>query len=102
MTKELKPGDHVTVYRLHFDARPLIEGKATIVASDTHEPHLYKVQFTNERQIRTRFVHAGIWQSDPGQMLHALVEHWRGSTSPEVYGDFSPPLIHHTTKHTPR
>lgn len=90
MTRSLKPGDRVTVYRFRLECRPLIEGQATIVATHDLEPNLYSVRFANERQTRTRFVHTGVWQSHPEQMLAALIEHWRASVAPETYGDFLP------------
>lgn len=90
MKNRLKPGDPVTIYRLRFECLPLIEGEATIVAAHQREPNLYRVQFTNERQPRTRLVHGGAWQIAPDKMLRALVDHWRASVAPETYGDFSP------------
>jgi hypothetical protein len=87
LTRPIKAGDTVAVLSLGASGLPYFEGRATVV-EQCREPHLFRVQFTGERVLRTRFV-APNWQSDPESSLAILVAFWRTSQLPE-FEDFFP------------
>jgi hypothetical protein len=72
------------IYRLILAARPVIEGRATIIAPVPYEPDLFRVRFEGEQQTCLRLVHGGAWQDSPDAVLNALTAHWRVSLKPEL------------------
>lgn len=80
------PGTEVSIYRQHLDSRPIIEGRATLVAHAGIDglPDLWRVRFLGEEITRLRLVHGGDWQVRPDAMLHALMQEWRLSLQPEL------------------
>lgn len=81
-------GAKITVFRLLLPTRPLIEGRAEIIAPVTRAAHLYKVRFEGERRAQIRFVHPGDWQNAPERQLAALLAHWRATLTPDILTRF--------------
>lgn len=79
-------GTGVVVVRTRVDNRPIIEGRATLVAHAGIDglPDLWRVRFLGEEITRLRLVHGGDWQVRPDAMLDALMQEWRLSLQPEL------------------
>ncbi len=85
-----RAGDQVTVFRIQQFARPLIEGRATIIEPIRGLDDYYKVQFKGERRIRQRLIHPGEWQADPTRMLRRLHTEWCLTITPDLLAEFFP------------
>lgn len=79
-------GREVNIFRLGPGRRPLIEGRAALVAPAGINglPDLWRVRFLGEEVTRLRLVHGGDWQSRPEAMLRALTQDWRLGLQPEL------------------
>jgi hypothetical protein len=81
-------GERVTIFQLFLPKRPLIEGRAEIIAPITRAAHLYLVRFEGEQREHARFVHPGDWQSAQERQHAALLAHWRTTLTPDILTHF--------------
>lgn len=85
----LRPGMEVLVpHPIKIVERPHTEGRAELIQRMSHAPDVWRVRFVGEDITRLRFVHAGIWQSAPEQLLASLLLHWRATLDPSLLSEF--------------